>query len=341
MPGTTYKHTMIHSTLAVLIGLIAFCLPGSAADCATVKSTAADEEVAVNPGLKPAKPIVMTKEQLGQGVPNWVKDTLPDWIEPYVGRKGLPAPWCKDPGILATGVGSFDRWQANRFIVYRPETARFVYRSYTPLKVKYRSGTCPSIEAAAARQTRDCKSDTERLVSLLTGAMSACRHPTVPPKGPAVRADRNLSEEDLYRSGCAWCNEQARVFIRMCQVCGLPGRIVHLFYSDKSTGHTIAEIFADGRWIMADASYLVVFPGPDGKLMSAAECHEKNNHAIISAVYHQRLEAVAKMSDAELGMSAPEAAKFRKESGRMADYVSSLDGFAVINNPLPSERTER
>ena len=44
--------------------------------------------------------------------------------------------------------------------------------------------------------------------------------------------------DTTYKSGCAWCHEQSRVFIRMCQACGLNGRIVHLFYKDKATGHT-------------------------------------------------------------------------------------------------------
>jgi len=49
--------------------------------------------------------------------------------------------------------------------------------------------------------------------------------------------------------------------------------LIFLFYSNPPSGHVIAEFHADGRWCMADASYLCVFPDADGRLMSAAECH--------------------------------------------------------------------
>jgi hypothetical protein len=280
-------------------------------------------------------PISMTVEELGRGVPEYAKETLPDWVEPFVGRKGLPAPWNQTPAILAEGVAGLDRWQANRFIVYRPETAKFLYAEYTPLKVNYRKGTCPLIEKTAEECTRNAKTDTEKAVAMLTQVFGTrLKHPTVVPKGPNVPANRDATDDQLLASGCGWCNEQARVFVRLCQSCNIPARIIHLFYADDKTGHTVAEFYADGRWVMADASYVCVFPGKDGRLMSAVQCHEKENLPLIAEVYSKRLEVIAQMPDEQLG-SAEDAADFRANRPTHAAYIASLKTFAMINHPLP------
>jgi hypothetical protein len=280
-------------------------------------------------------PVVLTLEELGRGVPEYAKDKLPEWVEPFVGRKGLPAPWNETTVPLAPGVKGLDRWQANRFLVYRPETARFIYEEYTPLAVNYKKGTSPLIEKTAEECTRNCKTDTERAVAMLVQVFpDRIKHPTVVPKGPYVPPGRDASDDELLASGCAWCNEQARVFVRLCQACGMPARIIHLFYSDDKTGHTIAEFYADGRWAMADASYVCVFPGKDGRLMSAAQCHAKENLPLVAGVYRQRIGKIAAMSDEQLG-GAKDAAAFRAGAARMAGHISGLKTFAVMNHPLP------
>src|SRR6185369_9136064 len=95
------------------------------------------------------------------------------------------------------------------------------------------------------------------------------RHPKMPPRASSVRADRNLDDEALLASGCGWCNEQTRVFVRLCQVAGIPARIVHLF----GQNHTVAEFHADGRWALADATNIFVVPAREGteRLLSAAQ----------------------------------------------------------------------
>jgi len=109
-------------------------------------------------------------------------------------------------------------------------------------------------------------------MALLTRAMPALlRHPGIPPLGRPVPPDRNLDDEALLESGSGWCNEQARVFIRLCQVMGIPARMIHLF----GQNHTIAEFYAEDRWIMADTSYFFAVPGKDGTWLSAAACHDR------------------------------------------------------------------
>lgn len=272
--------------------------------------------------------------------PAWCRQKLLDWVKPHVGKNGLPAEWRNRPGPLGDAVEGVDRYQANHFVVYGPPTAKYVYGEYTPLKLNYRKGSLPTYEAAVAKYTAGCATDTDKAVALLTRAMAdLTKHPTMPPCGAGVSPSRGLEDEPLLASGLAWCNEQARIYVRLCQVAGIPARIVHLFYSDKRTGHTIAEFHADGRWAMADATWLCVFPGPDGKLLSAEQCHDAADGQLrAGAAYHKRFQELAKLPDNVLYPRTPaEAAKFRngtaaKTAKQLADQLFL---FAVINNPLP------
>ncbi len=274
--------------------------------------------------------------------PAWAKEDLPERILPFRGRNGLPMPFrdCDEP--LAMNVRGVDRYHANQFINYRPETAAFLYSEYTPLRVNYRQGTLPSFEALAKEVTAGCRTDTERAVALLTKGTSRVKHPCAPPFGGKVASDRNLDDESLLRSRQGWCNEQARVFVRLCQVSGIPARIVQLFYADGKTGHCIAECHADGRWAMADATYLCVFPDAEGRLLSAAQCHDKGEgQKRCGMAYYKRYQEILGLSDAEINAGDAEAtAKWRAAfAAHTAKELSArLYCFGVINYPLPPSR---
>lgn len=268
--------------------------------------------------------------------PAGCRETVPPEIRPFLGKNGLGSPWGDRPGPLASAVMGIDRYQANHFVVHRPETAAYIYGDYTPAAVSHVRGTLPDYEAAVARFTAGCTTDTEKAVALLTKAMPVLtKHPTMPPCGPAVSPGRGLADGPLLASGVAWCNEQARVFARLCAVAGIPARIVHLFFASKRDGHTIAEFRADGRWCMADASWFTVFPGADGRLLSAAECHDRGEGQRRAGIaYRARMERLVQLPDAELFPDAPErAAAFRAAMlAKTADAWSrELDLFGVMN----------
>lgn len=265
-------------------------------------------------------------------VPAWVKHEIPEWIHPHVGKRGLPDPWPQRADLGAGELVGIDLWQANNFVVHRTETAEFLYRDYTPLKVDYRKGTFPVLEEIVARHTAGLTSDRDKAARLLTAAMPALlRHPALPPY-KTLRVDRNFDEEQLVQSGEAWCSEQARVFVRLCQAAGNPARMVYLFYADNQNGHTIAEFYAQGRWCMADATYFCVFPAEDGRLMSAAEAHEKTGPAReqVRAAYAGSFAKILKMSDANMGGAA-----VRQEMVARQELVGTLGAFGLLNYPLP------
>jgi len=86
-----------------------------------------------------------------------------------------------------------------------------------------------------------------------------------------TQTDRAFTEEQLIESGIGWCNEQARVFIALCQVMEMPARVVFVYHTNTICGHTTAEAYLDGKWSFFDPTFAVSVPLPDGSLASAAE----------------------------------------------------------------------
>jgi hypothetical protein len=288
------------------------------------------------------------------GCPAWAKETVPDSMKPFLGRFGLPDPYPTQTEPLGAVTAGVDLWQANHFVVYRQETAKYLYSDYSSPKVEYRRGTYPLIERIVARHTRGCKTDREKAVALLTKAMPAeILHPSIPPLGPDCPPNRAFSDEDLLKSHTGWCNEQARAYVRLCQVAGIPARMLFLFYADRKSGHVIAEFYADGRWSMADASWCCVFPAPDGHLMSAAECHTDGpNKSAAGEAYYKRGLEVAGYSDERLAGKhlahikdrQERKAKVTESAAQVRNSIRSqtakalgeqLWAFGVMNYPLP------
>ena len=272
--------------------------------------------------------------------PAWARVAVPEWVRPFQGPAGAPEAFRAKSGFYASGVAGIDRYQANNFIWYRPETAEFLYKGYTPLEAGYRKGLLPGYEAVVSRYTAGCATDTEKALALLTRAIpDVSRHPTMPPlapRDPPTRADRNLDDEALLASGRGWCNEQARVFIRLCQVSGIPARMIHLW----GQNHTIAEFYADGRWVMADATNLFVGRDPDGKLLSAAECHDGGvgqHHYAESKV--RQMREMAGWPRERLGFpDEASASRWRVEAVKLQvdELAARPIRFGVINYPLPT-----
>jgi hypothetical protein len=284
--------------------------------------------------------------------PQRVRETVPAEVRPYLGRFGLPDPFRHQKELIGDVTAGIDLWQANHFVAYRHETAKYLYTDYTPLSVHYRTGTLPSYEKIVAQQTAGLTNDRDKAIALLKIVPEKLvLHPGIVPMGPQTPKGRGLDDEALLASGQAWCNEQARVFVRLCQVAGIPARLIYLFYSTPPSGHVIAEFYADGRWSMADASYLCVFPGVDGRLMSAAECHGPGKMRT-GETYFRRLQEMTTYSDERMvGAKFPPQADQSQRSKRVAECAAGMRKeyraqtpkalaeqlwvFGVMNCPLP------
>lgn len=267
--------------------------------------------------------------------PAWAKEQLPDWVLPYVGIHGTPAQWLPKGKPFGAYVERIDRYQANWFIYYAPQTADYLYGAYSPIRVDYVPGTLPGYERIVAKYTAGCTSATQKAVTLLMAMPEFFRHPTMPPLGPSVKANRGLDDEALLATGCGFCNEQARVFIRLCQVAGIPARMIHLF----GQGHTVAEFYADGHWALADASNFFVVPGKEGRLLSAAQCHDRGEgQRLYAEAKQRRMQELVRLSDQDVARGdAVQAAKWRSQNEKpFAEELAVREvGFGVINYPLP------
>lgn len=271
--------------------------------------------------------------------PAWARHAVPPEMQLFRGRNGMPPAYRRRTYALGMAVKGVDRYHANQFITYRPETSRYLYESYTPLNVDYQSGLLPEYEKLATLLTAGCNTQTSAAVALLRGACDRVKHPQMPPCGVAVAPDRALDDEALLASGAGWCNEQTRVFVRLCQVREIPARLVHLFYSDGCTGHCIAEFYAYGRWCMADVSWACVFPDENGLLQSAATCHDGASGQLrCGLAYKARFDELCALSDEALNLGSAEAAcAWRADRARETpqSLADKLTFFALVNNPLP------
>jgi Transglutaminase-like enzymes, putative cysteine proteases len=278
-------------------------------------------------------------------VPSWAREKGPEWMERFRGINGLSAAWqrCFD-GPNAPGTAGIDRYQANHFIPFRPETARYLQEEYTPLEVRYVPGTYPELEEIAAAAVRSRTDVEAKAEALLMGPGRALKHPYIPPLGPVISPSRNLDELALLRSGCAWCNEQARVFVRLCQTQNIPARLIHLFYSTPPIGHTIAEFHNGRSWCLVDASYFIVFRTEDGTTLSAADCHDRGagqrRYSELAAAAIRRLVKEGEKCPPE--ERDPRLENFLAERRPVTEEFcfAQLESFGVINYPLPGKNGE-
>jgi hypothetical protein len=317
----------------------------SSADAQTAQSAAPTTQAQAKPPTDPENP---------PGCPEWAKVKAPDWVQPFLGRFGLPDPYPSQKEPLGACTAGIDLWQANHFVVYRKETAEYLYKDHSPLRIGYNQGSLPFCERIVAKYTRGLQSEREKALALLTRGLPAnILHPSIPPKGADCPPNRAMTEEELLRSRTGWCNEQARVFVRLCQVAGIPARMIFLFHADRKSGHVIAEFYADGRWAMADSSWYCVFPAADGHLMSAAECHQDGpNKRLAGEAYLKRAKEVVEYSDEDLVGRQFSQVKDEQERARKiaegAEQVrkslreqtakaagEQLWAFGVMNYPLP------
>jgi len=231
-----------------------------------------------------------------------------------------------------------DRSQAKQFIVYREETADFLYDSYTPSEINYPTRLWPSLENIV--RNLKCESVNRTADAFLQFIEERILHPQIPPSRYAVASDRNLPEEEILESGRGWCNEQARVFVRLCQIAGIPARLAHLFYSSLRRGHTVVEYLDPDGWCMADATYGCDDRQQDGRPISAAQCHnDLQLNARYGDIMHQKvtalLQVAREVSDPE---SRQRLTKWMEIHGRTSPQfqASRLHTFALINYPFPS-----
>ena len=159
--------------------------------------------------------------------------------------------------------GSVDRALLERMIRLCPETADFLYERHTPTAVSYERGSRPELERIVD-PWQAAGGDAETLVAEVARFCSRLGRGADNDDLDALIVGG--TEEEIIRRGFDWCTDVARVGCALCQVAGLPARLVMLANTDRPYwGHVIIEAHRDGAWGAVDTSTCVVYRDAGGR----------------------------------------------------------------------------
>jgi transglutaminase-like putative cysteine protease len=183
-------------------------------------------------------------------------------------------------------AGSGDRVLLERMVRLCGETADYLYRDYTPTSVTCPDGVSPELAGCVEAATAACSDAEEKVVGIARFTSGLGRHAT--DDLDAIRVGG--TEEEIISRGSWWCTDVARVGCAMCQIAGVPARMVYLADTEAAYwGHAIIEAWRAGRWGAVDAARNVVFRDEQGRPASTWQL--MNDHELILA--HQRPEGTA------------------------------------------------
>lgn len=151
-----------------------------------------------------------------------------------------------------------------QLVLLCPQTADFMYRHFTPIRVDYQIGSRPALEALVEEVTDGLEKECEQALSL----MRFCRD--LYKRNWSRNFDSYVyggTEEQLIEKGEELCECLGRLFVALCEIAGIPGRIVmHVI-----GGHIVSEVYLDGGWAYIDPRAGLYFVKPDGQLASTWE----------------------------------------------------------------------
>ena len=143
-------------------------------------------------------------------------------------------------------------------LILNRKSADYIYTRFTPLKLRYKPGSRPFMEKVLDSVIRPKMSEEKKFLAILR----RCRD-----NRDAASAKIQFfggAEEDLVKRGAIMCNEISRVFVVLCQIAGLPARLV----ASHITGHMMAEAYVEGGWAWCDPMKGMYMYRDDGGLAS-------------------------------------------------------------------------
>lgn len=139
------------------------------------------------------------------------------------------------------------------------ETREYLYRAPGP--VRYQQGTRPRLEQYARQATAGCHTDFDRAIALMDHLKLLYQ------KCNGRILFYGGTEEELLQKGEQLCECLSRLQCALCEVLGIPARIITHCYG----GHVTTEIFTDGKWWYLDPRAGLYMLGKDGKPASLWE----------------------------------------------------------------------
>ena len=161
--------------------------------------------------------------------------------------------------------GSVDLVLQEEMVRLCPETVDFLYWEFTPLEVGYEPGSLPELEKYAVLAMAG-RCDVEERVDGIVRFTAALSDRAVVNLDAIVLGGK---EEEIIARGSDWCTDVARVACALCQVAGIPARLVNLAdLGQPYSEHTIVEAYRRGVWGAADAVTGLVYRAAAGEPVS-------------------------------------------------------------------------
>lgn len=169
------------------------------------------------------------------------------------------------------------------------ETRDFLYSA--PERVKYTKGTRPVLDKIVNDLCKDAVSEREKVLAILVFIRDLRL------KFDGLDFFYGGTEEELIKKGERYCERVARLMVALCEVAGIPGRIVfHL------QGHITSEIYLDSKWSYFDPRFGVFFVDDKECILSVDEL--VHNHEIM---HHQPQWVLDFVSPELIKASLPDA----------------------------------
>jgi len=165
-------------------------------------------------------------------------------------------------GNDAHAPGSVDRVLVERMVRLCRDTAAHLYEQFTPAEARYQAGSRPKLEDHLKHAGADRGGEEQKIEGICRFCASVAARGT----DDLDKIRFGGTEEELISRGTDFCNELARVACAMCQVGGLPARMVMLADMERAyCGHVIVEVYRSGVWGAADPTTDVIYRHADAR----------------------------------------------------------------------------
>ena len=194
-------------------------------------------------------------------------------LEPYTGYAAadrIVGDWRRKAYLLnfeqlAVNYGqNVDFQLREKQIILTPQTEEFLYQQYIPVP-RYQAGSRPELEKITAAAVKNCRTTQEKVLALMRYCRDLKKRAKVSAGGKGWKYGG--TEEELIAKGEDLCETLGRLFVALCEIEGIPARIV----MHNIGGHITAEAYIDGEWGYLDPRFGIYFLKPDGKLASLRE----------------------------------------------------------------------
>lgn len=146
-------------------------------------------------------------------------------------------------------------------IYFCPDTEKYLYPDIPPIKTNYRRGNRPILDKIVDEICKGASCDRENVLSI----MCFCRD--LYKKYDDEQLFYGGTEEELIKKGERLCECLGRLFVALCEVIGIPGRII-LF---AVGGHITSEVYFENKWCWVDPRVGIFILNEEGKLASVKE----------------------------------------------------------------------